>query len=131
MLHDVLGQLGQVGEVDFALPHRGLGRAQLAGQKRGAGSQQKQDGAVVPGLSEADRAGALLSPGGHLSAEQRERRPGSREQRRAHAGEHRDAADRYQQEEREAAFRAATRVHEQGNRHDIGDYRQVSRYRGA
>jgi hypothetical protein len=74
VLHDVLGQLGQVREVEVALADLRLGRAQPLREERAAAGDQEQHDAVVAGLREAERSSEAGGPDDELLAEQRERR---------------------------------------------------------
>ncbi len=119
VLHDVLGQFREVGDVDVALADHRLGVAQAAGH-RGAGTGgEEQHRAVVAGLGEADRPGDALGRGNQLLHQQRQHRPGRDHERAARVHQHRQRADRHEQQDREPALGATARVDHERQHHDV------------
>ena len=115
VLHDVLRELREVGEIDLLASYRGFGVAQAARDRPGEQRHQEHDAAEDAGggiVGDAGRAGDVAAD---LLREQRQ--GGERRQQEGVAAvrEQRHGAHRHHEQDAEAARDAAAREHEQAD----------------
>ncbi len=119
MLHDVLRQLGQIGEIEIPLAHQILALLHAVGdeaRRSGDGEQHEAEQSRRGIDVDVDAAGQLLPDG---VRQQRQNRHRGEEQRAARRQQKREAADRHQQQQAEPARDAAARMQQQHQHDDV------------
>ena len=122
VLHDVLRELGHVGEVHLLAAHRGFGIAQAARDRPGEQRHQEDDAAQDAGGGVVVDVRAAQHVAADLLREQGEGCEGRQQEGIAAVRQQRHGADRHHEQDAHAARDAAAREHEQayGNGIDHG-----------
>ncbi len=119
MLHDVLRELRQVGEVDFLTAHQRFALAQAVGHRPGGERDDEHEHAQESGRGVVGRRGRTGKTGEHLLHEHGKRRHGGDQQGVAPIGQHGECQDRQHQQDPQAARDSAAGVQDQSEGHDI------------
>ena len=109
VLHDVLRELREVGEVDLLAPHRGFGVAQAARDRPGEQRDQEHDAAEDAGARIVGGLGGSGDVAADLLREQRQRGERGQQEGVAAVRQQRHGAHRHDEQDAEAARDAAAR----------------------
>ncbi len=119
VLHDVLRQLRQIGQVDLLAPHRGFGVPQAARHRPGEQGHQEHDAAEDAGGAEVGGHGGMGDHGANLLQQQGQGGQGRQHEGVATVGEQGHGTHRNHEQDAQAAGHAATREHEQADGHRV------------
>ena len=119
VLHDVLRQLREIGEIHFLAPHQRFTFAQTRGDRPDAERDQENDRAEYAGAGVVRGAGTREQLPEHLLQQHGHRGQRGDERGRACLGQQRGRRDGQREQDAEAAADATAHVHERGDAEGI------------